>query len=61
MPGIVVRDGDSFEVAMKRFKKLTEKAGVLAEVRKREAFERPSVKRKLKAIAARKNARKRKF
>ena len=59
MPGIVVREGDSFEVALKRFKKLVEKAGVLAEVRKREAFERPPVKRKKKAIEARKNRNKR--
>lgn len=54
MPGIVIREGDSFEAALKRFKKQVEKAGVLAEVRKREAFEKPSVKRKKKDIAARK-------
>ena len=54
MPGIVIRDGDSFEAALKRFKKQVEKAGTLAEVRKREAFEKPSVKRKKKDIAARK-------
>lgn len=61
MPGIVIRDGDSFEAALKRFKKQVEKAGVLAEVRKREAFEKPSVKRKKKDIAARKNRSKRGF
>ena len=61
MPGIVIRDGDSFEAALKRFKKQVEKAGVLAEVRKREAFEKPSVKRKKKDIAARKNRHKRGF
>lgn len=61
MPGIVIRDGDSFEAALKRFKKQVEKAGVLAEVRKREAFEKPSVKRKKKDIAARKNRNKRGF
>lgn len=54
MPGIVVRDGDSFEAAMRRFKKQCEKAGILSEVRKREAYEKPSVKKKKKAIAARK-------
>lgn len=59
MPGIVIREGDSFEAALKRFKKQVEKAGVLAEVRKREAFEKPSVKRKKKDIAARKNRFKR--
>lgn len=59
MPGIVIRDGDSFEVALKRFKKLVEKAGTLKEVRNREAFERKPVKRKKKAIEARKNRNKR--
>lgn len=39
---------------MRRFKKQCEKAGILSEVRKREHFEKPSVKRKRKAIAARK-------
>ena len=58
MPGIVIREGDSFEAALKRFKKQVEKAGILAEVRKREACEKPAVKRKKKAIAARKRGRK---
>jgi len=58
MPGISIREGDSFEAAIKRFKKQCEKAGVLAEVRKREHFEKPSVKRKKKAIAARKRGTK---
>ena len=56
MPGIVIRDGDSFEAALKRFKKQIEKAGILSEVRKREAYEKPSVKKKRKAAAARKRA-----
>jgi small subunit ribosomal protein S21 len=54
MPGIVIREGDSFEAALKKFKKQCEKAGILSEVRKREAYEKPSVKRKKKAAAARK-------
>ncbi len=58
MPGIVIRDGDSFEAAIKKFKKTCEKAGILAEVRKREAYEKPSVKRKKKAIAAKKRGTK---
>jgi small subunit ribosomal protein S21 len=61
MPGITIREGDSFEGALKKFKKQCEKAGVLAEVRKREAFEKPSVKRKKKAIAARKRNSKKSF
>lgn len=54
MPGIKVKENESFESAMRRFKKQCEKAGILSEVRKREHFEKPSVKRKRKAIAARK-------
>lgn len=59
MPGIKVRDTEPFEGALKRFKKQVEKAGVLSEVRKREFYEKPSVKKKRKAIAARKRALKR--
>ncbi len=58
MPGIMIRDGDSFEAAIKKFKKQCEKAGTLSEVRKREAYEKPSVKRKKKSIAARKRLQK---
>jgi small subunit ribosomal protein S21 len=58
MSGIRVREGESFESAMRRFKKLCEKVGVLADMRKHEAYEKPSVKKKKKAIAARKRARK---
>ena len=58
MPGIMIREGDSFEAAIKKFKKQCEKAGILSEVRKREAFEKPSVKRKKKSAAARKRAQK---
>ena len=54
MPGIKVRDGESFEGAMSRFKKQCEKAGIMSEVRKREHYEKPSVKRKKKSIASRK-------
>ena len=46
----------SFELALKKFKKQCEKAGILSEVRKREHYEKPSIKRKKKAIAARKRA-----
>lgn len=56
MPGVRINEGESFENALKRFKKQCEKAGVLSEVRKRESYEKPSVKKKKKAIAARKRA-----
>ena len=54
MPGIRVKDGESFERAMRRFKKQCERAGILGEVRKREYYEKPSVRKKKKALAARK-------
>ena len=54
--GIRVKEGESIESALKRFKKATEKAGILSEIRKREHYEKPSVKRKKKALAAKKRA-----
>jgi small subunit ribosomal protein S21 len=56
LPGVRVKEGESFENAMKRFKKQCEKAGILSEIRKREHYEKPSVKRKKKALAAKKRA-----
>ncbi len=61
MPGIKVRDGEPFEVALRRFKKQCEKAGILSELRKREHYEKPSVAKKKKSIAARKRANKKTF
>ena len=49
-------EGESFESAMRRFKKVCEKTGILSEMRKYEHYEKPSVKRKKKAIAAKKRA-----
>lgn len=59
MPSVTVREDESFESALRRFKKQCEKAGVLSELRKREHYEKPSVRRKKKAMAARKKALKR--
>jgi small subunit ribosomal protein S21 len=56
MTAVVVRDGESFESALKRFKKLCEKTGILSEIKKREHFEKPSVKRKKKMLAAKKRS-----
>jgi small subunit ribosomal protein S21 len=56
MTTIKLKDGESIEGALKRFKKATEKAGILAEIRKREHYEKPSVKKKKKSIAAKKRA-----
>ncbi len=49
-----IKDGESFEAAFRRFKKSCEKAGILSEVKKREHFEKPSVRLKKKSMAARK-------
>ena len=54
--GIKVRDNESLDVALKRFKKQVEKAGILSELKKREHYEKPSVRRKKKMLAARKRA-----
>lgn len=59
MPAVRVKENESFENALKRFKKQCEKSGILSEIRKREHYEKPSVKRKRKALAARKKALKR--
>jgi small subunit ribosomal protein S21 len=56
LPGIRVKDGESFESALRRFKKKCEKAGILADVRKHQHFEKPSEKRKRKENAARRKA-----
>ena len=55
MSEVHVKDGESLENALKRFKRSCAKSGVLAEVRKREHYESPSVKRRKKSEAARKN------
>lgn len=54
---IRVGENESLESALKRFKRLTAREGTLAELRKREHYEKPSVKRKKKAEAARKRKR----
>lgn len=56
MPSVRVRENDSFENALRKFKKQCEKEGILSEIKKREHYEKPSVKKKKKAIAARKKA-----
>ena len=58
MVGIRVRENESCESALRRFKKICEKSGVLSEIRRREHYEKPSVRRKKKALAARKKKRK---
>ncbi|MEQ8660660.1 MAG: 30S ribosomal protein S21 [Gammaproteobacteria bacterium] len=52
MPTVRVRENEPFDIAMRRFKRACEKAGVLAEVHRREYYEKPTQVRKRKAAAA---------
>ena len=54
MSEIKVRENESIDSALRRFKRQTSRDGVIKEVRKREHYEKPSVKRKKKSEAARK-------
>ena len=54
---VKLRPDETFESLLKRFKRSVVKAGILQELRKREYYVKPSVKRKLKSEAARKRAR----
>ncbi len=52
MPIVRVKENEPFDVALRRFKRSCEKAGVLSEVRRRESYEKPTTVRKRKAAAA---------
>lgn len=54
MSTVRVNENESLESAIKRFKRKCQKDGIIGDIRKREAYEKPSVKRKHKAEAARK-------
>ena len=54
MAEIRVKENETLDSALRRFKRQCVKSGVLTELRKRECYEKPSVKRKKKAEAARK-------
>ena len=54
MSEVRVKEGESLDSALRRFKRQCARSGVLAEVRRREAYEKPSVRRKKKSEAARK-------
>ena len=59
MTKVIVEADESFESALKRFKKQCEKAGLLSELKKRQHHEKPSARRKRKALAARRKAMRR--
>ncbi len=52
MPHVRVKENEPFDIALRRFKRSCEKAGVLSEVRRREYYEKPTAQRKRKAAAA---------
>lgn len=52
MPSVKVRENEPFDIALRRFKRSCEKAGILAEVHRREFYEKPTQIRKRKAAAA---------
>jgi small subunit ribosomal protein S21 len=59
MSDITVKDGESLDSALKRFKRAVAKAGTIADVRRHEYYQPPAVKRRKKQEAARKNRKKR--
>lgn len=59
MPGIRVRQGETVEQAWRYFKKQIEAAGVLNEIKRRQYYDKPSIRLKKKRIAAQKRARRR--
>ena len=58
MAEVIVGESESFEAALKRFTKRVQQDGILAEARRRERFEKPSVRRKKKEAAKRRQNRK---
>ncbi|CAB1274145.1 30S ribosomal protein S21 [Candidatus Nitrosacidococcus tergens] len=52
MPNVRVKENEPFDIAVRRFKRICEKAGILSEVRRREFYEKPTSVRKRKAAAA---------
>lgn len=56
MAMIIVKEGERIDSALRRFRKAVDKSGVMADLRKREYFEKPSIKKKRKQAAASKRA-----
>lgn len=52
MPSVRVKENENFDIALRRFKRSCEKAGVMAELRKREFYEKPTWARKRMKAAA---------
>lgn len=56
MAEVTIGEGENFEAALRRFNKKVQQAGILSEARRREHYEKPSVKRKRKEAARRRKA-----
>ncbi len=56
MPEVHITSADSFDQSLRRFNKLVQQSGILAEARRREHFEPPSIRRKKKAAAKRRKS-----
>lgn len=52
MPSVKIKENEPFDIALRRFKRSCEKAGILSEVRRREYYEKPTQERKRKQAAA---------
>ncbi|MEM9243573.1 MAG: 30S ribosomal protein S21 [Pseudomonadota bacterium] len=52
MPNVKVKDNEPFDIALRRFRRSVDKAGILAEARRREFFEKPKWEKKRKTAAA---------
>ena len=61
MSEVRVKEGESLDSALKRFKRSCAKSGVLADLRKKEYYQSPSVRRRKKPEAARKNKNKHRY
>ncbi len=59
MPTVKVRENEPFDVALRRFKRSCEKAGVLSEIRRREFYEKPtSIRTRMAAAAVKRHIKK---
>ncbi len=61
MINVIVKDGESIEMSLRRFKRECLNAGILAEVKRHEFFEKPSQKNKRKREAARRKISRKRF
>lgn len=59
MPSVKLKENEPFDIALRRFKRACEKAGILAEVRSREHYEKPTtVRKRMKAAAVKRSMKK---